>query len=390
MAQRWIDLPSHPWRDQLVAEAHARPPTKLSQPALISRLVLMSDERGAEEDRTHLLELCRSLGVPEPSEAARRHTVDAGSLTIVWERHTEFSTYTLVRSQSDDQPVHWRAAVDAAPKWWREGLPGQLLAAVHVAARLQENGCPQRRLYRDAFGQDRVIESSLTEGTASVAADFRPDGDGFVRMFLFDDETDPVRRGRTVQTLLEVETYRMAALLGFAQARETGGDLRRLEEAIAALSDGLSAPADVAHDRDLLQQLTTIAGEAEALRTQTAYRYAATQAYWRIALERIETLQEVPLDGGVGIGGFMERRLAPAYRTCLAADARQNALTDHIARATRLLATRVEVKVSEQNAELLVSMDRRAKLQLRLQETVEGLSVVAITSSDWWATWSRA
>ncbi len=379
MAQRWIDLTPHPWRDQLIAEAHARPPAALSQPALVSRLVMHSGERGVAEDRAHLLELCRSLGVSEPSETARRHRVDTGSLTIVWERHTEFSTYTLVRAQSDEQPVQWRAAVDAAPKWWRSGLPGALLAAVHVAVRRQENGGPGRRLYRDAFGQDKVIESGLMDGIASVAADFRPDGDGFVRMFLFDNAVTPIRRGRMVQTLLEIETYRMAALLGFAQARETGGDLRRLEEAIAALSDGLSAPADVSHDRDLLQQLTTIAGEAEALRTQTAYRYAATQAYWRIVMERIEVLQEKPPDAGIGISGFIERRLAPAYRTCLAADARQNALTDHIARATRLLATRVEVKVSEQNAELLLSMDRRAKLQLRLQETVEGLSVVAIT-----------
>ncbi|MEQ8651941.1 MAG: DUF3422 domain-containing protein [Kiloniellales bacterium] len=379
MAQRWIDLHPHPWRDQLVAEAHARPPATLTQPALISRLVMESGERGEEKDHDHLVALCRSLGVPEPSATARRHKVDAGGLTIVWERHTEFSTYTLMRAQSADRAVQWRAAVDAAPKWWRTDLPGRLLAAVHVAVRRQENGGPERSLYRDAFGKDRVIESSLTGGTASVAADFRPDGDGFVRMLVFDNETSEIKRGRLVQTLLEIETYRMAALLGFAQARETGGDLRRLEDAIVTLSEGLSAPADVAHDRDLLQQLTTIAGEAEALRTRTTYRYAATQAYWRIVRERIESLQEQPLDGGIGISGFIERRLAPAYRTCLAADTRQNALTDHIARATRLLATRVEVKVSEQNAELLLSMDRRAKQQLRLQETVEGLSVVAIT-----------
>ncbi|MBT4220201.1 MAG: DUF3422 family protein, partial [Rhodospirillaceae bacterium] len=32
-----------------------------------------------------------------------------------------------------------------------------------------------------------------------------------------------------------------------------------------------------------------------------------------------------------------------------------------------------------QNRDLLESMDRRAKVQLRLQETVEGLSVVAIS-----------
>jgi uncharacterized membrane-anchored protein len=44
-----------------------------------------------------------------------------------------------------------------------------------------------------------------------------------------------------------------------------------------------------------------------------------------------------------------------------------------------LLRTRVDVERSAQNQSLLESMDRRADLQLRLQRTVEGLSVVAIS-----------
>jgi uncharacterized membrane-anchored protein len=39
----------------------------------------------------------------------------------------------------------------------------------------------------------------------------------------------------------------------------------------------------------------------------------------------------------------------------------------------------VDVELERQNQQLLAQMNRRAKLQLRLQETVEGLSVVAIT-----------
>jgi uncharacterized membrane-anchored protein len=43
------------------------------------------------------------------------------------------------------------------------------------------------------------------------------------------------------------------------------------------------------------------------------------------------------------------------------------------------LRTRVDVELERQNQELLSQMNKRARLQLRLQETVEGLSVVAIT-----------
>jgi uncharacterized membrane-anchored protein len=48
-------------------------------------------------------------------------------------------------------------------------------------------------------------------------------------------------------------------------------------------------------------------------------------------------------------------------------------------RAGQLLRTRVDVERSAQNQALLESMDKRAALQLRLQRTVEGLSVVAIS-----------
>jgi uncharacterized membrane-anchored protein len=43
------------------------------------------------------------------------------------------------------------------------------------------------------------------------------------------------------------------------------------------------------------------------------------------------------------------------------------------------LRTRVDLAVEEQNRDLLASIDRRAKLQLRLQQTVEGLATAAIT-----------
>ncbi len=374
-----ITLTPHPARDRLIAEAHSRPSADLSVPVQVSCLVMLSDENGGAADHAHLLRLCRKLGVSEPGDAARRHQIEAGRLTLVWERHTEFSSYTLITAQGPDQPLSWRDAIEATPEDWLVDLPGRLLVAVHIAVRPRTSEAADQAAIRNVFGQSEVLVSELQGGSATIAADFRPDGEGFVRMLLFDSDQSERRRGLLVQRLLEIETYRIAALLGFATARATADALRQLEESVTEISDELAEPADVARDRDLLDQLSASAGKAEALRTRTSYRYAATQAYWRIVQERIDSLREERAPGGSSIAGFMERRLAPAYRTCMAADARQNALTDQIARATRLLATRVDVKVSEQNAELLASMNRRAKLQLRLQETVEGLSIVAIT-----------
>ena len=76
---------------------------------------------------------------------------------------------------------------------------------------------------------------------------------------------------------------------------------------------------------------------------------------------------------------FLERRVAPAMRTCRSVEDRLSNLSEKLARAATLLRTKVDVAVERQNRDLLHSMNKRAKLQLRLQQTVEGLSVVAIS-----------
>ena len=94
---------------------------------------------------------------------------------------------------------------------------------------------------------------------------------------------------------------------------------------------------------------------------------------------RITELREDRIEGMQTIAEFMSRRLAPAVSTCEAVAKRQESLSARVARASNLLRTRVDLALEEQNRDLLKSMDRRASLQLRLQETVEGLSVVAIS-----------
>ena len=94
---------------------------------------------------------------------------------------------------------------------------------------------------------------------------------------------------------------------------------------------------------------------------------------------RIEELREERIEGIQTIAEFMDRRLAPAMRTCESVGERLEACATRLGRVSALLRARVEVALEAQNRDLLASMDRRARLQLRLQQTVEGLSVAAIT-----------
>ncbi len=69
----------------------------------------------------------------------------------------------------------------------------------------------------------------------------------------------------------------------------------------------------------------------------------------------------------------------PAMRTVKSTEERLTAITSRATRAGKLLRTCVAVERSTQNQILLESVDRRAVLQLCLQTTVEGLSVLAIS-----------
>ena len=112
---------------------------------------------------------------------------------------------------------------------------------------------------------------------------------------------------------------------------------------------------------------------------ESSFRFGATGAYEALVHQRIQVLREARFNGRQTLHEFMMRRFDPAMRTVKSAEARLAKMAERAMRAGQLLSTRVDVERSAQNQELLASMDKRADLQLRLQNTVEGLSVVAIS-----------
>ncbi|TAN56788.1 MAG: DUF3422 family protein, partial [Rhodospirillales bacterium] len=172
-------------------------------------------------------------------------------------------------------------------------------------------------------------------------------------------------------------TYRMMALLALPKARDASPAASRLDRDLKAIVEELASPEE-SDDRKLLERLTAIAAESERLGSATAFRFSAAAAYYNLVRQRIEELREERIAGVQTLGEFMERRLAPAMATCTSTARRIEDLSSRVARAGDLLSTRVDIALEEKNRDLLHSMNRRAKLQLRLQETVEGLSIAAI------------
>ena len=363
----------HPKRDGLLAEAHARPSTPVSAPMLATRVATLGGDGGAEGDRAHMAVLCRKVGAPEPGPGARWCGLDAGGWRLRWERHTETSTWTFFRPKPDVARAPFQdTALDLAPSDWLAALPGLVLAAAHVEILSQ----PPTGL---AFASEDLIASDVAGGQAQVLTDFRAGPDGFTRFVIVQKSTDPVLGGHVLQQILEIETYRLLALLAFPLAGEAGVVLSRLEADAAGTANRVGEEGGVEQDRQLLERLAGLAGQAQSLAGETSYRFAAARAYHGLVQERIRQLNEISVSGRPTIGEFMARRLAPAMRTCIATEDRLQDVSSRIARTTQLLSTRVSVAAEQTNLDLLKSMNRRAELQLQLQQTVEGLSVAAIS-----------
>ena len=230
----------------------------------------------------------------------------------------------------------------------------------------------------DWFVPESLAVARVVDGAAIVAGDFRIDAAGHMRFAVFvREETGARRIGRIVQRLCEIETYRAMSMLGLMRARSLTERLNVLDPRLSDLVSGLDAndrPAETA-----LHELLRISAELESLAVQVTFRFGATGAYEAIVTQRIEALREVRVNGRQTFGEFMMRRYDPAMRTVKSADARLRSMAERAERAGELLRTRVDVERSAQNQMLLESMDKRADMALRLQHTVEGLSVVAIS-----------
>ena len=369
-----VEWSFHAQRDRLLAEAHARPSTPARAPLLVARIATISGEEGAEGDRAHMAALCRELGgAAAPGPGARWFILDAGEWRLRWERHTEISTWTAMRPMPEGEAASFsRTALDLAPREWLAALPGQVLVATHVEL---VRALPDMTV----FAEEDLIGSEVAGGALQAFTDFRPGPDGFTRFDLVQHHGGEVLAGRVLQQLLEIETYRLLALLAFPLASASAGSIARLEVDAAAAVAQVEEDSGVDGDRRLLARLAALAGQAEALAGSTSFRFSAARAYHGIVQERIGDLSERAIADLPTIGEFMQRRLAPAMRTCVATAERQRDVIARIARTTQMLSTRVEVAAEAINLELLESMDRRAQLQLRVEETVEGLSVAAIS-----------
>ena len=371
-------LKEHPLRETLAQEMYARPHGVIDTPAKISYLSIVSGEDAAARDHAHLAELCLAFTVSPPPGNATHFTKDLGPFRLTWERHTEFVTYSFINEGPFEQPFK-DTVIERLPQDWLEKLPGDVLVAAHLA--LESHERPERPVSELAglFDNNTVTGGHVGGRRAAMWTDFRIHDDRFHRFLIRGIDMDHRAMARLVQRVVEIETYRSLAMLALPLARDARSGVAKAEDQVSEIISRLGEIEGIEDEREMLGRLSILAADAESISVGTSYRFSAAKAYYELVKRRLQDLQEEKITGLQSSRSFIERRLVPAMETVANVQERQEALYRRIARASDLLRTRVDVALEGQNRDLLQSMDRRAKTQLRLQATVEGLSVVAIS-----------
>jgi uncharacterized membrane-anchored protein len=374
----------HPLRALLHNEVHARPAEAVHGPSAIAHVVMLTDEAQREASRAHLTALMHDHHRTGPDADCTHLRMDFGTFRLRWELHTEFVSWTFMVPLDAAAPLPVRtpvSAVEVVPQQWLKDLPGQCLSAVHlwIVKDAQCEGQGIKHLVQHMLHEETLAGALVHAGHTEVCTDFALHADGYSRILVKPSDSISARRlGRLVQRLLEIETYRMAALLGLPAARQAAAVLATAEKDLAELAQAIRE-ADREDEPMLLERLTRLAGQVESEYAATHSRFSASKAYFELVDKRIHDLSEQRLSGLLTIQEFMERRLFPARSTCEWAVHRQNALSQRVSRVSNLLRTRVEIEQEAINQEILATMNERQGMQLKLQSTVEGLSVAAIT-----------
>ena len=364
---------------------HTRQSQRIHLPALVVYIAVLSNDIPLEQECEHLRRLPGQEGIMIDDLQHNFLRLRLQGYTLRWERHTEFTSYSLVQQLPESAQL---GATDpdllsslVLPNGWLAGIPGRTFAAIKLVMVHGDLKSPEETLLsaRNWFGERPVVASLVGRNSRSlVVTDFMLRDSGFERMLVIaPPKISVTRAGRIAQRLLEIETYRVMALRGLPVAKKLDSELANSEQQLASITDQLKNK--ITSEQELLDRLVALAVHMERITIEHMYRFSATRAYDKMITQRINELKEKAIPGTQIIGEFMWHRLSPAIAKVEDTAQRMGSLSERISHTSALLRTQVNILTEAQNQQLLEKLTRGQELQLRLQRTVEGLSIAAIS-----------
>lgn len=367
-------------RISLTNEWHARPNIGLPPPFRCTHILSLREPSREDVAWREISSFCEELGQSGPATDSRFHVITAGNCLLKWESHTEATSHTLLVPGNAQTPFS-ETALDFLSDRKRDDLLDRLFVGVHVEVMASPGGDDPSgyALARSILGASSIYGGEMSSSAATVWSSFRLDAQGFMRLVVFDHGMNEHRAGRLLQRLLDMETYRMLAMRALPIARHVMSSALELEPKLSRVMEELSAASTLEDRERALHQITELSAQAEELLASHASSFSGARAYARIVERRVEEVNEEVVAGHQRYTNFLMRALAPAMRTCDAAELRVSSLAERVARSANLLGTMVSLQQSRHNQGVLKSMADSARRQLRLQQAVEGFSIFAIS-----------
>ncbi|NVE94993.1 DUF3422 domain-containing protein [Altererythrobacter lutimaris] len=366
-------------RRQAVGEMHLRRWPRLRVPSQVIQWVLKVEDSEREEE----------LGI---IEAATQSAADAdnpshrsGQLSenihVTWEKHSEGTSLTIFCAAQDvaafldpNSSEEMQAALD-----WAQQVPGKIVRCTRIWV-AEDDAAVEALLSKLDLNRHELVSTHIGKAISDpirIWSDFRIKEDGFGRLLVAANGAEPGELTRQVQRLQELGNYRNRALLGFPVAQACWPKLddaeRRLRELSTRITNGEES------DDALMEALSGLSLELTAIASEISFRMDATKAYAQLVHERLEQVDPRPIDGFASLTDFTQRRFRPAMSTCEATTERVRQLALRASQLASLLRARIETRIENQNARLLLSMEKSTSMQVRLQQLVEGFSVVALS-----------
>lgn len=366
-------LINHELRKAVLEELHARPFLPVSTPRRIYHYAFTTTHDDAIRDRINLEEFAKEKHIPPPPANAKFHYFTLNDWRLRWEQHTEFTTYTWSTGLNAQIPFEHDDPVTTGEVNFLP--PGRLITATQIAVIDQTQAVDKLAKF---FNPQSLCVIGVDKGNAEILGDFYAENCTYTKFVLRVLDATPLEAGRLAQRILEIETYRTMALLALPLARDVSPQLRKMEKELTDITHALSTAQSSRTSQDLLKRLSDLLASSEAVATRTAFRFSASRAYHALVNNRLALLEEIKTNQYPTLSNFLSTRLNPAIETCNAIEKRQHRLSTDVERATNLMRTGITLEMEKQNSKLLDDMNRRTRLQMRLNAMVQGISVAAL------------
>lgn len=359
-------------------ELHSRTYPVFTSPVVVCSFSYLRTDANVEDEKVHLETLINSTSLELVSQNLNRMRLACQHYKLRVDFYNEFTCYQFIFENKPETDFKHNL-MSLVPGDWLIEVSGIPLVSMNFITQKCLDQSIDKSKFIDYFGDVQIIGSYTAQGAARTWSSFITNENKNINVLVEDEQLGPRRLGRLIQRLVDIENYRMMSLLALPVAQKTLSQVERIEQDLTQIVMQLSDMGSMEHETNLLNHLYRLAAQNEQLRAHTLHRFGASAAYQVILDERLAEIEDSSIAGYQTITSFYYRRMRPALRTCNSARKRLEQLSNHLERVTEMLSTSVNVCVGKQNQKMLETLAQQSKMQLRMQQTVEGLSIVAIT-----------